>query len=81
MSRRDLKLKKNLISKKEKQQQQKTPTPRHSTTKYSFPQIWEDCMDNQQGPTVEHKELCSKLCGSLVWKGALGENGHLYTYG
>ena len=28
-------------------------------------------MDNQQGPTVEHRELCSVLCGSLdgraVW--------------
>ena len=28
-------------------------------------------MDNQQGPAVEHWELCSKLCGSLdewrVW--------------
>ena len=22
-------------------------------------------MDNQQGPTVEHRELCSVLCGSL----------------
>ena len=30
-------------------------------------------MDNQQGPTVEHRELCSMLCGSLggrgVWRG------------
>ena len=29
-------------------------------------------MDNQQGPTVQHMELCSMLCGSLdgrgVWK-------------
>ena len=29
-------------------------------------------MDNQQGPTVEHRELCSKLCGRLdgreVWE-------------
>ena len=28
-------------------------------------------MDNKQGPTVEHRELCSMLCGSLdgreVW--------------
>ena len=22
-------------------------------------------MDNQQGPTVYHRELCSMLCGSL----------------
>ena len=22
-------------------------------------------MDNQQGPTVQHRELCSVLCGSL----------------
>ena len=29
-------------------------------------------MDNQKGPTVEHKELCSMLCGSpdgrRVWE-------------
>ena len=29
-------------------------------------------MDNQRGPTVQHMELCSMLCGSLdgrgVWK-------------
>ena len=28
-------------------------------------------MDNQQGPTIQHKELCSVLCGNLdrtaVW--------------
>ena len=30
-------------------------------------------VDNQQGPTVQHRELCSMLCGSLdgrgVWRG------------
>ena len=26
-------------------------------------------MDNQQGPTVKHRELCSMLCGSLDGKG------------
>ena len=26
-------------------------------------------MDNQQGPTVEHRELCSMLCGSQDGKG------------
>ena len=26
-------------------------------------------MDNQQGPTVSHRELCSMLCGSLDEKG------------
>ena len=26
-------------------------------------------MDNQQGPTVQHMELCSMLCGSLDGKG------------
>ena len=25
-------------------------------------------MDNQQGPTVKHKELCSKLCNNLNGK-------------
>ena len=29
-------------------------------------------MDKQQGPTVEHRELCSKLCGSLDWRGVWG---------
>ena len=27
-------------------------------------------MDNQQGPTVQHMELCSVLCGSLDGSGA-----------
>ena len=35
-------------------------------------------MDNQQGPTVEHVELCSMLCGSLdgmgVWGGWIHVN-------
>ena len=26
-------------------------------------------MDTQQGPTVQHRELCSMLCGSLDRKG------------
>ena len=29
-------------------------------------------MDNQQGPTVEHRELCSVLCGSLAGRGVWG---------
>ena len=29
-------------------------------------------MDNQQGPTVEHMELCSMLCGGLDGRGAWG---------
>lgn len=29
-------------------------------------------MDNQQGPAVRHRELCSMLCGSLVGRGAWG---------
>ena len=31
-------------------------------------------MDNQQGPTVEHRGLYSASCGSLDGKGSLGEN-------
>ena len=38
-------------------------------------------MDNQQGPTVEHMELCSMLCSSLDRSEGLGENGHMYMYG
>ena len=37
-------------------------------------------MNNQKGPTVQHRELCSVLCGSLMG-GELGENGHMYMYG
>ena len=29
-------------------------------------------MDNQQGPTVQHVELCSMLCGSLDGRGVWG---------
>ena len=29
-------------------------------------------MDNQQGPTVQHMELCSMLCGSLDGRGVWG---------
>ena len=29
-------------------------------------------MDNQQGPTVQHRELCSMLCGSLEGRGVWG---------
>ena len=37
-------------------------------------------MDNQQGPTVKHKELCSMSCGSLDVKGVWGEWIHLYVW-
>ena len=29
-------------------------------------------MGNQQGPTVQHRELCSMLCGSLDGRGVWG---------
>ena len=29
-------------------------------------------MDDQQGPTVQHRELCSMLCGSLDGRGVGG---------
>ena len=29
-------------------------------------------MDNQQGPIVQHRELCSILCGSLDGRGVWG---------
>ena len=34
-------------------------------------------VDNQQGSTVEHIELCSVLCGSLVGRGVWGEWIHV----
>ena len=38
-------------------------------------------MDNQQGPFVEHRELCSMLCGSLDRRKSLGEDGYMCMYG
>ena len=32
-------------------------------------------MDNQQGPTLQHVELCSMLCGSLDGSGVWGRMG------
>ena len=29
-------------------------------------------MDNQQGPTVQHREICSMFCGSLDGRGVWG---------
>ena len=37
-------------------------------------------MDNQQGPAMQHRELCSTSCGSLDGKG-LGENRAMYVSG
>ena len=38
-------------------------------------------MNNQQGPTVHHRKLCSMLCGSLEGKeGSLEENGYMCMY-
>ena len=34
-------------------------------------------MDNQQGPTASHRELCSMLCGSLDGRGLVGEWIHV----
>ena len=33
-------------------------------------------MENQQGPTVYHKEFCSMFCGSLGGR----ELGYMYVY-
>ena len=30
-------------------------------------------MDNQQGPTIQHRELCSMSCGSLDGRRRFGE--------
>jgi len=37
-------------------------------------------MGHQQGPPVEHRELCSMLW-QPGWEGSLGENGYMYMYG
>ena len=33
-------------------------------------------MDDQQGPTEQHRELCSMLCGSLDGRVVWGEGIH-----
>ena len=38
-------------------------------------------MDNQPGPTVQHRELCWRLCGSLDGRRVWGRNGNMYMYG
>ena len=38
-------------------------------------------MDNQQGPTVHHLELCSTSTWQPEWEESLGENGYMYMYG
>ena len=38
-------------------------------------------MDNQQGPTVYHTELCSMLGGSLDGSGVWGSRDTCYPYG
>ena len=37
-------------------------------------------MDNQQGPIVEHMELYSMLCASLVGSGSSGKKRYMYVY-
>ena len=37
--------------------------------------------DNQQGPTVQHRELYLMLCGSLTGRQGLGKNGYMSIYG
>ena len=36
-------------------------------------------MDSQQGPSVQHGELC--LCGNLDGRGVCRENGYMHMYG
>ena len=37
-------------------------------------------VDNQQGPTVQHRELCSTLYGSLVGRGVRGRSIYVYVW-
>jgi len=37
-------------------------------------------MDNQQGPTVQHRELCSVLCGGLDMRGLGAEWIRVYVW-
>ena len=49
--------------------------------------VWDGCvhtaiykMDSQQGPTVYHMDLCSRLCGRLDGRGVRGD-GYMHVYG
>ena len=37
-------------------------------------------MNNQQEPTIQHKDLCSMLCGSLMVGKVEGEWIHVYVW-
>ena len=37
-------------------------------------------MDDQQGPTLQHRELCSVVCGSLMG-GDFAGNEYMYMFG
>ena len=37
-------------------------------------------MDHQQGPTEQHRELCSMFCGSLGGGGSRGEWIHVCVW-
>ena len=36
-------------------------------------------MDNLQGPTVQHRELCSVLCNNLKWEKNLQKDTGIHT--
>ena len=38
-------------------------------------------MDNQQGPTPQHRELLLSVMWQAGREGSLGENGYTYVYG
>ena len=37
-------------------------------------------LDNQQGPTVEHRELYSIFCNNLYGKSIFKNSGYMYMY-
>ena len=37
-------------------------------------------MDKQQGPTIQHMELCSVLCGTMDRRGVWGRRIYVYVW-
>ena len=70
----------NLLTNRDSQTQEKEPMVAGGKGQgvwdgHVFTAIFQ--MDNQQGPIVQHMELCSMSCGSLD-EGSLGKNGYMY---
>ena len=57
------------------------PSPGRKVKSMGIEKAWKILFpDDQEGPTVEHRELCSMLCGSLDGGESGGEWIHVYVW-